>query len=125
MEKKSPCLVKGNEAFEAGSYAQALDELLPFATGGNVGALFRCAHILGFGLAGHRDGDRAFLFMREAACKEHVRAQHGLGLFYLEGCGTESCLKEASRWIRKAAKGGFVPSQVLQSLIRDSGLLRL
>ncbi|TFG59172.1 MAG: sel1 repeat family protein, partial [Deltaproteobacteria bacterium] len=40
-----------------------------------------------------------------------AKAQHGLGVMYHNGFGVERDDREANKWFRKAAEGGYFKNQ--------------
>ncbi|UCD69836.1 MAG: sel1 repeat family protein [Betaproteobacteria bacterium] len=67
-----------------------------------------------------RDYAKAMQWWQQAAQKEHVRAQNGLGVLYRDGDLGEPDKKRAAYWFRRSAENGYVYAMYsLAMLYRD------
>ena len=108
--------MKGIEAFDAENYTMAYEELAPLAVGGDPEAQFYVAkmHYFGFGIP--KDLDMAFVRYTDSAEQGYMKAQHNLGLMYIDGLSTDTNPELGYEWIAKAAAQGLALSQFMMGV---------
>lgn len=108
--------MKGIQAFDAEDYAIANQELAPLAARGDPEAQFYVAkmHYFGFGIP--KDLDIAFIRYTDSAEQAYMKAQHNLGLMYINGLSTDTNPELGYEWIAKAAAQGFALSQFMMGV---------
>jgi TPR repeat protein len=95
------------KAYRDGDLAGAEAQLRHSADAGSAEGEHRLALVFAEGLAGTpRNEARAFELFQKAANAGHHRAEINLGIFYLNGLGTERDLVQARAWLEKAAANG-------------------
>jgi len=108
--------MKGVQAFDAENYTTAYEELAPLAVRGDPEAQFYVAkmHYFGFGIP--KDLDIAFIRYTDSAEQGYMKAQHNLGLMYINGLSTDTNPELGYEWIAKAAAQGFAISQFMMGV---------
>ena len=108
--------MKGVQAFDAENYTTAYEELAPLAVRGDPEAQFYVAkmHYFGFGIP--KDLDIAFIRYTDSAEQGYMKAQHNLGLMYINGLSTDTNPELGYEWIAKAAAQGFALSQFMMGV---------
>ena len=96
----------GNDAFEAGDYATALQEWRPIADQGDADAQFNLGLMYENGQGVPQDYAEAFKLYRLAADQGDADAQYNLGVMYKNGQGFPQDYAEAFKWFRLSAKQG-------------------
>ena len=90
---------------------QNLRDLEAAAEDGDLEAAYQLARDYCYGEEGTpRDEEKGFYWFTKAAEGEHIAAQHGLGLCYARGYGTEKDYGKALALFRSAAGEGYLPS---------------
>jgi uncharacterized protein len=112
--------MKGVQAFDSENYTTAYEELAPLAVRGDPEAQFYVAkmHYFGFGIP--KDLDIAFIRYTDSAEQGYMKAQHNLGLMYMNGESTDTNPELGYEWIAKAAAQGLALSQVLMGIALTS-----
>jgi len=95
-------------AYDAGDYDAALQQLLPLAQGGDVLALYNIGMTYEEGFGDHAEAAKWY---RLAAKQGDAAAQTNLGHMYDTGHGVSQDDAEAVRWYLKAAEQGNVTAQ--------------
>ena len=108
--------MKGVQAFDAENYTTAYEELAPLAVRGDPEAQFYVAkmHYFGFGIP--KDLDIAFIRYTDSAEQGYMKAQHNLGLMYINGLSTDTNPELGYEWIAKAAAQEFALSQFMMGV---------
>lgn len=78
---------------------------------GDADALFNLATFYSTGSGVKLDYEKAVDYLSKASLKNHVKAQHILGLACLEGKGCPRSASEALKWLTRAAEQGNVNAQ--------------
>ena len=102
---------KGNDAYQAGDYATALEEWRPLAEQGDVIAQLGLALMYANGHGVLQDHAEAVRWYRLGAEQGFAPAQFNLGLSYYIGQGVLQDYTEAVRWYRLAAAQGLAHAQ--------------
>jgi len=99
-------LLAGRRAFDAGSYAAAVRELLPLARSGDAEARFLIARMCHEGKGLPENNQNAFRWAKRAAEQGNGDAEALLGMLYAQGQGVSRNDAEAARWFEAAASRG-------------------
>ena len=102
---------KGQDAYEAGDYATALQEWRPLATEGDVFAQALLGLMYENGEGVLQDYAQAVTWYRKAAEQGQAEAQFRLGNGYGNGEGVLQDYAQAVTWYRKAAEQGHAGAQ--------------
>ena len=97
---------KGNDAFEAGDYATALQEWRPIADQGDADAQFNLGLMYDNGQGVPQDYAEAFKLYRLAAEKGFAAAQTNIGFMYDKGQGVLQNNVIAHMWYNLGAANG-------------------
>ena len=104
-------------AYESGDYTTALQQALPFATGGNPLAQTLVGHFFGEGLGVEKNSVEAFKWLRKAAEQGFAEAQFSVGHYYDLGDGVPVNKVRAYMWYSLAvAQGNEIAAPPLQYL---------
>ncbi len=95
--------LKGNEAYEAGIYEEALRWYRMAAGRGNVDAQYQLGYMYTFGKGVPKDAPEAIHWYRMAAEQGNAAAKINLGVMYQNGLGIPKDDAEAVRWYRMAS----------------------
>ena len=109
-------------AYEAGDYATAYAEWLPFAERGDPAAERNIGHLYRMGWSVPQDFSEAAKWYRRAAEKGFARAQANLANMYLRGQGLERDHAMAVEWFRRAGLQGHAVAQYNLGLMYENGL---
>ncbi|GLQ06546.1 tetratricopeptide repeat protein [Sneathiella chinensis] len=112
---------EGVKAYEAGNYADALQEWLPLARNNDPAAMRNVGHLYRRGLGVPKDPAAAVNWYRKAADLGFARAQANLATMYLKGEGVDQDDAQAFEWFEKAARTGHVISQYNLGLMYEYG----
>ncbi|MES9955441.1 MAG: tetratricopeptide repeat protein [Sedimenticola sp.] len=96
-------LEKGFMAFNAGSYASAIEYLTPVAENNDPQAQYLLSVVYQSQRGPHGDEYRSFEWCHRAAQQGHAEAQFQLGMMYLNGIGVTEDDSDALEWIGRAA----------------------
>jgi TPR repeat protein len=99
-------LAKGEEAYDDGSYAQALQWYAKAAEQGNPRAEFRLGALYESGRGVRQDFALAAAWYRKAAERGDIEAELSLAALYSNGFGVPQDYAQALAWERKAADQG-------------------
>jgi TPR repeat protein len=97
---------QGLAAYEAGSYARALEHLTPLAEAGDNRAQLLLGVIYEHGQDVPPDLRQAFAWYGKAADQGNAEAQVFVGIMYALGRGVVQDNEQAVQWFRKAANQG-------------------
>lgn len=111
----------GIEAFKAGNYEKALEELKPAAESGDAEAQFYLARMYDHGMEVPKDSSVAYRWYLRAAEAGLPEAQATVGYSLDEGIGVERDDMEAAVWYRRAGKQGHVIAQRNLGLMYQKG----
>ena len=118
-------LAAGQQAYESGRYAQALQLLAPLANQSNSQAQFRLGMMHYHGQGVPEDEKQAIFWLRKAAAQGNVEAMFELGNAYLLGNQTAKLVpdpdREAALWYFQAASAGHAESQYHLGLLFLAG----
>ena len=97
----------GVAAYDAGRYAEAVQEWETAARGGDLAAMRNLGHLYRQGMGTTKDLNKSAFWYKNAAEAGMARAQYNLGMLYLDG-GEKfpPNPKEAQEWFKKAAAQG-------------------
>jgi TPR repeat protein len=116
------------QAYLAGSYATALEQLQAPAAGGSAEAQYALGSLYSDGLAVPRDYRKAAEWFQRAAEQGLAKAQFSLGFLTYYGAGqdeSEGALAgdraAAARWLAPAAKAGYAMAQYLLCTLYHDG----
>jgi hypothetical protein len=112
----------GVKAYQAGDYAQALEEWRPLAAAGDKEAQLGLAVLYDKGQGLSQDFAQAAIWYEKAAQQGHPVAKHNLALLYQTGRGTAVDLDKARRLFQAAAAQGYDRSLVNLGFIYEQGL---
>ena len=96
----------GEDAYDRGDFASALEEWRPLADQGDVFAQEKLGDIYANGRGVPQDYARAMKWYRLAAEQGDAFAQVDLGSMYFDGLGVAQDREEAMKWFRLAADQG-------------------
>ena len=111
----------GVAAYEAGDYARARDEWLPYAALGNPNALYNLGQLYRMGRGVERDFEKAEEYYLRAAEKGHVGAQRNLGTLHYFGRLGQVDMEQAYKWLYRAASNGDARSQYIVGTMYYNG----
>lgn len=81
----------------------------------NPHAIYLHALFYDYGFAVKKDVDMAFILMREAAAKGHIKAIYEVGRRFLYGMGVEKHVEKAFQWLKLAAESpNYVPEAMYE-----------
>jgi TPR repeat protein len=101
----------GEDAFNNGDYAAALEAWQSTAAQGDPDAMTKVGQLYELGLGVKRDFDKAAEWYTKAAQLGFVVAQYNLANLYYDGRGVSRDKKQAARWYTAAAQGGHAKAQ--------------
>ncbi len=108
-------LERARDLMDAGSFKEAMQELLPAANSGNAEAEELIGIMYASGLGVKRDDVRAFEWYLRASMKGHAGAQSGIGWYYEVGRGMPvPDLVRAYTWYVLSAIGGDPDAAISQ-----------
>lgn len=116
----------GLAAYEAGSYAGAMQAWLPLARSGDPAAQRNLGHLYRYGLGVPQDFEAAAAWYGRAAEAGLARAQANLAMMHLRGQGMPPDSSEAARWFTAAALQNHAVAQYNLGLLylRGDGVKR-
>jgi TPR repeat protein len=115
-------LKKGEEAYTAKDYAQAMSWARIAADQGNAEAQADIGWLYQNGLGFPQDYVQAMSWYRKAADQGHAEAQNHIGWLYQNGLGVPQDYVQAMSWYRKAADQGNAVAQAYIGGLYQNGL---
>ncbi len=110
------------QAYLAGDYATAADQLGRLAETGEAKAEYYFGSLYSDGLAVQRSDAKAAQWFEKAATKGYTDAQFSLGFLYYHGSGAIAPDdRQAVRWLKKAADAGHGFAQALMGKMYAAG----
>ena len=108
---------KAMDAYDAGDYQTAVQQLLPLAEQGNANAQFGLGFMYGNGEGVLQDHKEAVRWYRLAAEQGEATAQFNLGLRYVNGKGVLQDYITAHMWLNIASANGHKNAQKARDLV--------
>jgi TPR repeat protein len=112
---------RGVEAFKAGNFSTAFEQVIPLAEKGDS----RAQHFIGvlyqLGKGVNQSDTEAIRWYRMAADQGYADAQENLGRKYEDGRGVPQDYVEAFKWYRLAATQSLASSQFLLGVMYQEG----
>ena len=112
---------KGDKAYYAGDYAEALKWYRKAAEQGHAKAQVNLGVMYRGGIGVTQDNAEAVKWYRKSAEQGNAKAQVNLGYMYRKGKGVTQDDVEAVKWYRKSAEQGDATAQVNLGLMYDNG----
>lgn len=110
-------LEEGRQAYRNGDYAQAFQEFLPLAQGGDLTLQNQIAAMYYTGQGTAQDFGKAAEWFRKAAQGGSPEGQYCLGKLYYYGQGVEQNFGEAAKWLTPAGLAGKGGAQYLLAVL--------
>jgi len=111
-------LKKGNEAYDAKDYGQAMSWYRKAADQGNASAQNNIAWLYEGGKGVAQDSAQAMSWYRKAADQGFAPAQYNIGWLYENGKGVKKNYAQAISWYRKAADQGNANAAIALKKLR-------
>lgn len=110
-------LEEGRQAYQRGNYAQAFQEFLPLAQGGDLTMQNQIAAMYYMGQGTPQDSAKAAEWFAKAAQGGSPEGQYCLGKLYYYGQGVAQNFEEAAKWLTPAGLAGKGGAQYLLAVL--------